>query len=381
MTASAQPENAPPEDVDRPPHLRHVTLKGFKSIQSLDLDLRPMNILIGANGSGKSNFISLFTFLSRLSQGMLRSYVARQGFGHTFFHFGPKTTPTISMDLDVGDNGYHVRFSHSAHDDSLVFDQEYCTFLGSKKQWPIKGSLGESGLLPDAEAASAAVRDYTQAYLQRCRVYHFHDTSAGAGFKQARELSAANFLYGDANNLAPFLYSLRKEFPRDYQNILQAIQTVAPFFHDFYLQPGGNEDNPTILLKWLHRDHDEPFSAHQLSDGSARFICLMTLLLQPRFLRPHTLVLDEPELGLHPVALEVLAEVMQATARHNQVICSTQSVYFANRFAAEDFIVVDQRRGASVFSRPDPEQLAEWLKEYGMGDLWDKNLFGGRPQW
>jgi predicted ATPase len=241
--------------------------------------------------------------------------------------------------------------------------------------------MGESGLLPEAKAASVPVRHDTREYLQACRVYHFHDTSASAGFKQARELSAANFLYGDANNLAPFLFRLRKEHPGDYQNILQAIQTVAPFFRDFYLQPGGNEDNPTILLKWLHRDYEEPFSAHQLSDGSARFICLMTLLLQPRSLRPNTLVLDEPELGLHPVALEVLAEVMQATARHNQVICSTQSVYFANRFAAEDFIVVDQQQGASVFTRPDPEQLAEWLKEYGMGDLWDKNLFGGRPQW
>ena len=215
MTTSAQPENAPQEDDDRPPpHLRHVTLKGFKSIQSLDLDLRPMNILIGANGSGKSNFISLFTFLSRLPQGIPRSYVARQGFGHTFFHFGPKQTPTISMDLDVGANGYHVSFSHSAHDDMLVFDQEYCTFTGSKKkQWPIQGSLGESGLLPDAKAASWPVRYHTREYLQACRVYHFHDTSASAHFKQASELSDADYFYGDANNLAPFLYRLRSALP------------------------------------------------------------------------------------------------------------------------------------------------------------------------
>ncbi len=283
--------------------VRHIAVKGYKSIKSLVLDMGGINILIGANGAGKSNFISLFTFLNQLSQGRLRSYVEQQGFANAFFHFGVKQTAKISIELDVGSNGCHVAFTHSANDDSLIFDEEYCTFTGSSQRWPVKGKLGESGLLPGVEPKNDNVRKHTREYLQGCRVYHFHDTSGTAGFKQANDLDASDFLYKDAKNLAPFLYRLRQEYQKDYRDILLTIQTVAPFFLDFYLEPRGKEGNKKILLKWLHRDHDEPFSANQISDGTARFICLATLFLQPRELRPNTIVLDEPELWLHPVAL------------------------------------------------------------------------------
>ncbi|TGO02015.1 hypothetical protein PN36_31910 [Candidatus Thiomargarita nelsonii] len=355
------------------PQLQSITVKGYKSIKSLELNLSAINILIGANGAGKSNFISLFTFLNQLSQGRLRIYVEQQGFANTFFHFGAKHTPKISLKLDIGNNGYHVVFVHGANDDSLIFEEEYCTLTGSSTKWQVKGKLGESGLLADA--------NNVREYLEDCRVYHFHDTSASAGFKQANELSASDYLYKDAKNLASFLYRLRKDYPKTYQDIVSSIQTVAPFFQDFYLEPRGREGNEKILLKWLHRDHDETFSANQLSDGTARFICLATLFLQPQELRPNTIVLDEPELGLHPAALDVLAEIIKSTTTENQVICSTQSVSFANLFAPEKFIVVDQENGVSTFKRLDKSSLAHWLDDYGMGDIWNKNLIGGRPEW
>lgn len=368
------------EKEDQKLHLKHIKLKGFKSIKSLDLKMGAVNILIGANGAGKSNFISLFTFLSHLSQGKLKTYIEQQGFANTFFHFGAKHTSKISIDLEVGDNGYYVGFIHGANDDSLIFKEEYCTYVDSHKLWHVKGRLGESGLLPESEAESAYVRRYTRDFMQGCRVYHFHDTSASAGFKMANDLNASDYLYKDAKNLAPFLYRLRKKYPKRYQDIIVAIQTVAPFFHDFYLEPRGNDDQK-IMLKWLHREHDEPFSANQLSDGTARFICLATLFLQPTHLRPKTIVLDEPELGLHPAALVVLAEIVKSTAKENQVICSTQSISFANLFEVDDFIVVDQKKGVSKFSRPNKKDLEHWLEEYGMGDIWNKNLIGGRPEW
>jgi predicted ATPase len=226
-------------------------------------------------------FISLFSFLNQLSQGRLRTYVEQQGFANTFFHFGAtKHTRKISLKLDVGNNGYHVVFVHGANDDSLIFEEESCTFTGMK--WQLKGKLGESGLLSEAESV--------QEYLEDFRVYHFHDTSASAGFKQANELNASDYLYKDAKNLASFLYRLRTDYPKYYRYIVSTIQTVAPFFHDFYLEPRGREGEEKILLKWLHRDHDETFSANQLSDGTARFICLASLFLQPQELRPNTIV-------------------------------------------------------------------------------------------
>ncbi|MEQ1484257.1 AAA family ATPase [Methyloglobulus sp.] len=362
-------------------HLHQIKLTGFKSIKNLDLKMNPINILIGANGAGKSNFISLFTFLRYLSEGKLQTYVEKQGFANTFFHFGAKTTPKIIIDIEVGNNGYHVEFVHGEANDAFVFDNEYCTVSSSPKKWAIKGKLGESGLLPGSQAASDYVRQYSREYMQKCRVYHFHDTSPTAGFKQAQKLSSSSFLASDASNLAPFLLFLRERYKSSYQEIVSTIQTVAPFFHDFYLEPKGDKSDESLLLRWTHRDHDMPFSANQLSDGTARFICLATLFLQPERSRPSTIVLDEPELGLHPAALNVLAEIIKSISKTNQVICSTQSVAFANQFEPEDFIVVDQKNGASTFKRPDRTELEHWLEDYGMGDIWTKNLIGGRPEW
>jgi predicted ATPase len=363
------------------PHLQHIAIKGYKSIKSLDLDMNNINILIGANGAGKSNFISMFTFLSQLSHGRLRTYVEQQGFANTFFHFGAKHTPKINLDLKVANNGYHVDFIHGTSDDVLIFEQEYCTINTSSRHWAIQGSLGETGLLSGSKVKSTPIREYTREYLEDCRVYHFHDTSENAGFKKASDLTASDFLYRDAKNLASFLYRLRQEYPKSYHDIITAIQTVTPFFHDFYLEPRGREGDKKILLKWLHQVHEEPFSAHQLSDGTARFICLATLLLQPQELRPNTIILDEPELGLHPAALIVLADIIKVICKENQLICSTQSADFANLFAPEDFIVVDQIKGVSTFKRPDVDGLKHWLDDYGMGDIWCKNLIGGRPAW
>lgn len=366
-------------------HLEHIKIKGFKSIKSLDVAMKPINILIGANGSGKSNFISLFTFLRNLSEGKLQTYVEKNGFANTFFHFGSKNTPNIEIDIDVGSNGYHVKFSHGSDDDSLVFENEYCTFVGSSKKWSVKGKKGESGLLPDGEAASRYVREYTREYLEECRVYHFHDTSGTADFKQACYLNDSDYLFSNAKNIAAFLYRLKSSknetYTKSYRDIVDVIKTVAPYFHDFYLEPRGEVNEEKILLKWIHRDHEEPFSSNQLSDGTARFICMATLFLQPITLRPKSIVLDEPELGLHPAALEVLADLVKSAAKENQVICSTQSVTFANQFEAADFIVVDQEKGASTFKRVDETALESWLEDFAMGDIWTKNLIGGRPEW
>lgn len=366
-------------------HLERVVIKGFKSIKEMDLEMKPINIVIGANGSGKSNFISLFTFLRNLSEGKLQKYVEKNGFANTFFHFGSKTTSQIEINFKANINSYHVIFEHGSNDDNLVFINEYCTISPSGQKFEIKGSKGESGLLPGAEAKSPAVRNYTRRYLEDCLVYHFHDTGPTASFKQATDLSASDFLFSNAGNLASFLYRLKnsktKGFQSSYQDIVDAIKTVAPYFHDFFLEPRGSEGEEKVLLRWIHRDHDEPFSANQLSDGTARFICMATLFLQPKSLRPKTIILDEPELGLHPAALEVLADIVKATAKENQVICSTQSVTFANQFNPEDFVVVDQEKGASTFKRVDEEALKDWLEDYSMGDIWSKNIIGGRPEW
>lgn len=344
-----------------------------------------INILIGANGAGKSNLISLFTLLSNLSQGKLKNYVATEGGAARFFHFGTKYTKQMKFDLEVGINGYHVEFSPNVDDDSLVFSKEYCTIETSDKEWPLDPKGGESGFVVDKPARDDYVRIYTQEFLNQCRVYHFHDTSSEASFKKTNKLVNSHYLERDAANIAPFLYHLKTsdwdEANRSYRQIVAAIQAVAPFFHDFYLVPTGKPGDENIILRWTHTKHDAPFSANILSDGTARFICLATLLLQPTLYMKDTIIIDEPELGLHPAALNVLADIIHEVSKTTQIICTTQSVTFANLFAPEDFIVVDAVDGVSSFRRLERKPLESWLKSYGMGDIWAKNLLGGRPSW
>lgn len=366
-------------------NLKHIKVEGFKSIARLDLPMENINILIGANGAGKTNLISLFTFLSHLSQGKLKNYVLSEGNAERFFHFGTKHTDRIMLDLKVGVNGYHVEFSPNLDDDTLVFSTEYCTIDSSSNSWNLYPKKGESGFVSGEKAESEPVKKYTREYLQKCRVYHFHDTSNQAKFKKTSSLVNDHYLEKDAANIAPFLYDLKtskwEDERKSYRQIVAAIQTVAPFFHDFYLEPSGEAEDQNIILRWTHTRHDAPFSANVLSDGTARFICLATLFLQPAIRRPDTIILDEPELGLHPAALNVLADIIHATAKETQVICSTQSVAFANFFTPEDFIVVDAIDGVSSFRRLEKEPLEQWLEEYGMGDIWARNLIGGRPAW
>lgn len=354
---------------------KHLNVEGFKSIVKLDLPMESINILIGSNGSGKTNLISLFTFLSHLSQGKLRNYVSQEGGAERFFHFGTRHTNIMKFDLRVGINGYHVEFSPNLDDDSLIFNKEYCTIETSPRLYHLYPKKGESGFV-SAKSDSEKVKQYTQKYLEQCRVYHFHDTSNQALFKKTNRLINYHYLEKDAANIAPFLYELKHEHRESYQQIVSAIQSVAPFFHDFYLEPSGEN----IILRWTHTNYEEPFSAHVLSDGTARFICLATLFLQPISKRPDTIIIDEPELGLHPVALNVLADIIHATAKEIQVICSTQSLVFANFFAPEDFIIADVENGVTNFRRLEKGSLEHWLEDYGMGDIWNKNLIGGRPK-
>ena len=376
--------------------LQSVKIQGFKSIKEMEIELKSLNVLIGANGSGKSNFISLFTLFRRLSFHGLKRYVEKHGNAGTFFHFGPRQTKNIMVDLDFHKNTYHVEFSHSDYDDSLVFDQEYCTLKPSDRHLPIKGLAGESGLgsrgRPNIDIDPAINEDidkdrdqamsHTLEYMRKCRVHHFRDTGPGAAYKLAHRIDASRALLPDADNLAVVLDFMKKEHPDHYNQILMTIQAIAPFFEDFYFEQNGSEGDETLRLRWLHRDHDAPLSASQLSDGTARFICLATLFLQPATATQQTtFVVDEPELGLHPNAVEVLAELIKSVAKTRQVIVSTQSVEFANHFEPEDFIVVDEQSGASSFKRLDPEPLHAWLEDYKMGTIWTKNIIGGNPRW
>ncbi|MFD0708351.1 AAA family ATPase [Photorhabdus akhurstii] len=188
-----------------------------------------------------------------------------------------------------------------------------------------------------------------------------------------------DYLREDGANLAAFLYRLQKNHILHYKRIVKTIQMVAPFFGDFYLRP-TSDNTDYIQFEWTEKEQDIPFKASELSDGTLRFILLTTVLLQPEDYMPSSIIIDEPELGLHPYAINVLAGLIKNASSKHQLIISTQSVELVDQFDADDLIIVDKQQGVSTFKRLNSDFLSEWLEDYSLGELWKKNLLGGRPQ-
>jgi predicted ATPase len=196
--------------------------------------------------------------------------------------------------------------------------------------------------------------------------------------KKTADLDDNRFFRADAANLASFLYLLQQLHQPEYQLIRKTVQRVAPFFDDFHLEP--LRLNPTkIKLEWVHRSTDSYFDATSMSDGTLRFICLCTLFLQPAAYRPSVILVDEPELGLHPYAITMLANLIKAAATETQIIVSTQSALLLDHFQPEDVLVADLEQGSTTLKRLQSQDLADWLEDYSLGQLWEKNQFGGRP--
>ncbi len=358
--------------------LQHIKLSGFRSIKELDLELEPLNILVGPNGAGKSNFISFFRFMNRLLEKELQLHVRAQLNGaDKALYFGRKQTDKLEIFLHFRPNGYKAKLV-STNDDSLIFAEEMAIFyaneIGYSGGTKIR-SLASAGALESSlpSPGSASAAQHVAGYISDWKVYHFHDTSDTAKVKTSYSIYATDRLLPQGENLAAFLYNIRET--EEYKHIVKTIQRVAPFFHDFVFQP---EPNDMIRLRWKHKGSDDYFDATMLSDGTLRFICLTTLLLQPRL--PTMILLDEPELGLHPFAMQLLAAMMRSASEKTQIIASTQSVTLANQFDWQDIVVVDQIENQSRFRRLKETEVASWLEQYKIGEIWEMNIFGGTPE-
>lgn len=358
--------------MDKEGKLSRIILKGYKSIQNCDLKFRNINVLIGSNGAGKSNFISLFTLLHEILAHNLQLAVQKNGVNSLFYN-GRKFTDEIYFEAYFDNNSYG--FSLVPTDDNrIVFKNEFFGFNGTNcfLATAHEESKWENG-----------VGNYIDFYVPKVlkkenwRVYHFHDTSNSAKVKQEHNISNNKVLLFDAANLAAFLYRLKHNYRANYNDIVETIRLIAPYFDDFVLVPNENS-NEQIILKWQQKGCEDIFNVSQLSDGTLRFICLTTLLLQPSSLQPATIIVDEPELGLHPYAITIFADMVKQISNKKQIIISTQSVSLLNEFNIEDIIVVNRDKFGSAFKRLNKQEFEIWLEEYSLGDLWQKNLLGGR---
>lgn len=366
--------------------LDRIEIRGFKSIREMSLGLRSLNVLIGANGVGKSNFIGAFRFLNELVNENLQLYVARSGGVDSFLHFGRQLTDEMYFKIELSQdrpgllNAYSCTLVPTA-ESTFVFAEE-TAYFHNRRQYtqPMDISLGSGHQETqiNQQARRENIVAYTKKAITSWRIYHFHDTSDRARIKGTVEINDNAFLRPNGSNLAAYLFWLRERHTANYRDIVETIRLVAPFFNDFNLSP-DRLDESKIRLEWLEVGSDMYFNANSLSDGTLRFMALATLLLQPQAKKPTTILLDEPELGLHPYAITVLANLLKSTAEETQIIVSTQSVTLVNQLDFEDIIVVDREGQQSVFRHLTDDDMGNWLDDYGLGDLWEKNVIGGRP--
>jgi predicted ATPase len=363
-----------------------ISIEGYKSFATVDqFALGNLNVLIGANGAGKSNFLSLFRLLTALSRGNLQTFVKGQGGPDAVLHGGRKRTTQMKVELKFapnGDvvNGYAITLAPTA-DNRMQFIREEPWIIGSRTgSFPKRYSLGQAHEEAKVIADIRPVSGYVAAWMKHWQQYHFHDTSEGAAVKRPHPSNDNLRLKTQADNLAAYLYHLRSLPGRNgsYQRIVDTIKLAAPFFGGFVARSPMPE---TVELEWFEQsDQETPYRAHTLSDGTLRFICLTTLLLQPPHLLPDTILIDEPELGLHPFAINLLADMMKELAQTKQLIVSTQSVELLNALEPEHVVVAQRIDGATTLERLERDQLQGWLNDYqSLGELWKRNVFGGRP--
>lgn len=363
------------------PPISTITIKGYKSIENLDcLTLGNLNVLIGSNGAGKSNFISFFRLLQEMLQQRLQNWVAQQGGANQIFSFGIKHTDKLKAEIAFGLNKYSFELSPTA-EGNIFFSKENIDFDGVNfppTHREIADGNTESKLAEKViQGYGWATENYTYSALKEWNVYHFHDTGPKAGMKLWGLKDDCAYLHRDGSNLAAFLYELKIRDKEKFNQVFEIVRLAVPFFEDFVFYKKPSNAGEQILLAWRQKGSDYVLMPSQFSDGTLRFICLTAVLLQP--VPPATIIIDEPELGLHPYAVALLASMIRSAAKQTQVIISTQSVSLINEFSLDDLIIVERENNVSVFSRPKPEEFQTWLENYSVGEIWEKNLLGGRP--
>jgi len=349
----------------------YIEIQGFKSIREAHIDIKPINILIGANGAGKSNFISFFEFFDNLYNQRTKAYVNSNGGFEKFLYGGPKVTKLLNASLSFNNNQNAYSFSLGRGEDEFVFASEKLWYMGNS--WEIS-SYDEKA---EIKTNSLYRSKYIRRHLDSFKKYHFHDTGKQSPFSSMSNIeNDIYFLYEKGENLAAFLFNIQKTNIIIYNRIIKTIQNIAPYFSDFFFQP--NQEG-YLRLQWQDKFNSTVYGASNLSDGTIRFIALTTLFMQPNL--PATLIIDEPELGLHPTAIGKLSGMIEAAAsKGTQVIIATQSTDLISYFTPEDIITVDQIDGASIFNRLNEDDFTEWMNDYTMGELWKRNILqGGQP--
>lgn len=355
--------------------IKEIQIKNYKSIKNQKVRLSNINILIGGNGVGKSNFISVFRLLKDIVNKNLESFVINKGGANKILYLGRKISKEIEISIVSNNNKYSCWLIPNENNNLLYFNNEMVSFkinIG-KKEWYDEIILNRTTVTKIYDKNTQVAR-YTSKEFSNFNIYHFHDTSSSAGVKQFCDVYDNRYLNPDASNLAAYLYLLQQKHHNIFLRIEDTLKIIAPYFKQFNLVV--NELNNQIQIEWNEYNSDVLYNTHDFSDGTLRMLCLITLFLQPN--PPQVIIIDEPELGLHPQAIQLLASIIESVSDRIQIIIATQSVTLINQFLPENIIIADRIDNETVLKNLNDQELGAWLENYTIGELWEKNVIGGR---
>ena len=377
-----------------PATIDSVRIRGFRSLKDVEISGLPKAaVMIGANGSGKSNFIRFFEMLSwMLRAQQLGEFVGRHGGADDQLYGGNALTPRMDAEITLrteqGRNDYRFALEY-AHPDRFLFTEEAFRFhragieVPTEPRWEyLTIGHGESMIVEAAQSYGYSEEVNTTTarvvvnLLRSCAVHQFHDTSFRSSLKMNWDITENHSLRSDGGNLAPILHRLEREDLARYNLICRHIRRMLPVFERFVL----NESYGKVYLRWQAQGMDKTIGAHLTSDGSLRLFALITLLNLPGEMLPDVILLDEPELGLHPSAVSLIGAMISSLSEERQVILATQSPLLVDSFQLEEIIVTEMEDGQTRFRKLNSDEYRRWLEDgYTSGDLWQTNLLGGRP--
>ncbi|MBU0656730.1 MAG: AAA family ATPase [Gammaproteobacteria bacterium] len=371
-------------------YLDHVEIRGFRSLKDVSVELSPLTVLIGANGAGKSNFIKFFEMMRWLMDGRsLREWVLRESGADDNLFMGKDTTDSVTCQLSLTIEGQQDRYEYQSKlladtSDQMSIVYEHTRLSDEKWMMLPSASTDVSSVfyqgirkpvLADGKLLKSGIPQVLGYFLQRCRVYQFHDTARNAGIKKHHDTSDSVFLNSDGDNLAAILLALRENHAKRFKLIEKQISRVLSSFDGFVLEPQHGK----VMLRWRHKQGDKIMGAHLTSDGSLRLFCLITLLNLPVEQLPDIILLDEPELGLHPNAITLIAAMIQRVSHTSQVILATQSPFMVDCFELDNIVVADLEEGATRLRKLAKETYQQWLDdEFSVSELWLSNVLGGQ---
>ena len=400
--------------------INSVSIKGFRSLADVELtDLPNVAVMVGANGSGKSNFLRFFEMLHWMMNGDgLGRFVGVNGRAQGQLFGGPEVTQQISAHVSFGNGNdfYDYRFGlEYAESDILVFSDESFKFSTNQQMLTTSSSeknSQESNLrLEETGRNLGAWNDFGRGHSEakittyRCEndsysqsddgsrspeciaakeivkifkgspVYQFHNTSLTSKIKASCYMGDDSSLRHDGSNLSSVLFRLENEYGKHYRSVLRDISQILPGFDRFVIE----EKDGMTILNWKSLSSGKIFEAGQTSDGSLRLFALITLLNLPTRMLPDVIFIDEPELGMHPSAISLVGSIIDVVSQDCQVILATQSPLLVDEFNLDEIIVFDLKNGKTHIRQLESTEYDHWLKEYSTGQLWQKNVIGGRP--